>query len=76
MFYSVIQHPNDYESYFNLMEVCEDNEQVPLQFFSTFPHNQTRFTHSNKPADSDGFFNISASKVKVCRVGPLRHPGC
>jgi hypothetical protein len=65
IFESGKQYHNEYESYFNLCEACEDSTQWSLQFFSTFLHNQTGFTHSGKPADSMGLFHASSNKIKI-----------
>jgi hypothetical protein len=61
------QYHNEYESFFNAVEVSEGDEQWPLQFFSTFAHNQIGYTHSGKEADSNGLFSASNNNIKIWR---------
>jgi len=54
MFETGRQYPCDFETFYNLMEVVEGSEEYPLQFFSAHLYNQVGYSHSKRPAESEG----------------------
>jgi hypothetical protein len=47
------------------MRVVKGHEQYPFQFFTVQAYNQIEYTHSGRPADSDGLFSAIGSNTKI-----------
>lgn len=67
MFESGKQYPIEHETFYNEMTAVKGSEEYPLQFFSAYLYNQVGYSHSKRPAESEGIH------AGIGRVGIWSH---